>query len=69
VIDVVTCLGYPTYVLTILGILKIPAAIALLLPGLPRLKEWAYAGTVFELTVAAASRQQRAKRRAKLLRH
>jgi len=55
VVDVVTRLGYPTYVLTILGILKIPAALALLLPGLPRLKEWAYAGIVFELTVAAAS--------------
>jgi uncharacterized membrane protein YphA (DoxX/SURF4 family) len=50
-----TPLGYPPYVLTILGVLKVPAAIVLLLPGLPRLKEWAYAGIVFELGVAAAS--------------
>ena len=55
VVDVVTSLGYPTYVLTILGLLKVPGAIVLFLPRLPRLKEWAYAGIVFELTVAAGS--------------
>jgi DoxX-like family len=52
---ILTQLGYPTYLLTILGICKIPGAIALLVPRVPRLKEWAYAGVVFELTVAAAS--------------
>ena len=55
VVDVVTGLGYPLYVLVILGIWKIPGAIVLLLPGLPRLKEWAYAGIIFELTGAIAS--------------
>jgi hypothetical protein len=48
-------LGYPTYLLSILGPLRLLAAAALLAPGLPRLKEWAYAGTVFELTGAALS--------------
>lgn len=44
VVDVVTQLGYPVYVLTILGVLKIPGAITLFVPGVPRLKEWVYAG-------------------------
>jgi DoxX-like family len=48
-------LAYPTYLLTILGVWKIPCAIVLLLPGLQRLKEWAYAGAVFNYTGAAAS--------------
>ncbi len=55
VVDVITHLGYPVYILTILGLWKIPGAIVLLAPGLPRLKEWAYAGIFFELTGAAAS--------------
>jgi len=55
VVDVVTDLGYPVYVLVVLGIWKIPGAIVLLLPRLPRLKEWAYAGIIFELTGAIAS--------------
>lgn len=55
VADVVAQLGYPDYVLTILGLGKIPAAITVLVPGLPRLKEWAYASIVFEMTGAAAS--------------
>jgi DoxX-like family len=52
VVDIITHLGYPPYVLTILGVWKILGAIA---PGLPRLKEWAYAGVIFDLTGAAAS--------------
>jgi len=48
-------LGYPTYLLSILGPWRLLAAAALLVPGLPRLKEWAYAGTFFELTGAALS--------------
>lgn len=54
-VEVVTSLGYPTYVLVILGLLKVPGAIVLFLPRLPRLKEWVYAGIVFELTAAAGS--------------
>ncbi len=48
-------LGYPMYLLTIIGVWKIPCAIVLLLPGFLRLKEWAYAGAVFNYTGAAAS--------------
>jgi hypothetical protein len=55
VADVVTGLGYPEYLLTILGFWKIPGALILLAPRAPRLKEWAYAGIVFELTGAAGS--------------
>ena len=55
VVGVVTHLGYPTYLLRIIGIWKLLGAIALLIPGYPRLKEWAYAGIFFELSGAAAS--------------
>jgi len=48
-------LGYPAYVLTIVGIWKLLSAPALLAPRLPRLKEWAYAGIFFDFTGAAAS--------------
>jgi len=52
---VVSHLGYPIYVLTILGVWKIPGAIVLLIPRFPRLREWAYAGIFFEMTGAAFS--------------
>lgn len=55
VTDVLASLGYPAYVLVILGIFKIPGAITLVAPGLLRFKEWAYAGIVFELSAAVAS--------------
>jgi uncharacterized membrane protein YphA (DoxX/SURF4 family) len=48
-------LGYPEYMLWILGAWKILGAIAILAPRFPRLKEWAYAGMIFDLTGAAAS--------------
>lgn len=48
-------LGYPLYLMTILGIWRILGAIALVIPRFPRLKEWAYAGLVFDLTGAGAS--------------
>jgi hypothetical protein len=53
--DAATHLGYPLYFFTVLGIWKFGAVIALLAPGLPRLKEWAYAGIAFNLTGAAAT--------------
>lgn len=55
VVGVVTALGYPVYVLTIVGIWKLLAVPALLIPGFSRLKEWTYAGVVFEMIGAAAS--------------
>ena len=48
-------LGYPTYLLGILAFWKVTGGVVVLAPGLPRLKEWAYAGAVFDLTGAAAS--------------
>ena len=48
-------LGYPLYLLVILGVWRIPGALALLCPRFPRLKEWAYAGAFFDYTGAAAS--------------
>lgn len=49
-------LGYPSYFLTVLGTWKLLAAIAILMPRFARLKEWAYAGMIFDLTGAAFSR-------------
>ena len=48
-------LGYPTYLLTILGAWALLAVVALLAPGFARVKEWAYAGVVFQMTGAFAS--------------
>ena len=45
-------LGYPTYFLTIIGIWKILGAVTILLPKLPLIKEWAYAGFFFLMTGA-----------------
>src|SRR5215472_13520318 len=39
--------GYPQQLRIILGIAKLLGAITLAAPGLPRLKEWAYAGFTF----------------------
>src|SRR5689334_6754448 len=51
----VTALGYPAYLVTILGVWKVLGAVAITLPGYPRLKEWAYAGIVFDLSGATVS--------------
>jgi hypothetical protein len=48
-------LGYPIYLLTILGVWKLLGGIVLLVPGVPRLKEWAYAGAFFVYMGAVAS--------------
>jgi len=49
-------LGYPPYFLTVLGTWKLLGAAAIVVPRFPRLKEWAYAGMIFDLTGAAISR-------------
>ena len=53
--DLIERLGYPQYLLVILGIWKLLGAVALVIPRFPRLKEWAYAGVLFDLTGAVAS--------------
>jgi uncharacterized membrane protein YphA (DoxX/SURF4 family) len=54
-IEVMRHLGYPIYLMTIHGVWYMLAGVALLVPGFPRLKEWAYAGLFFSYTGAAAS--------------
>jgi uncharacterized membrane protein YphA (DoxX/SURF4 family) len=54
-LETVTILGYPPYLLTILGVWKVLGSVALLVPRVPRLKEWAYAGIFFGMTGAAVS--------------
>jgi len=52
---VVAQLGYPAYLLTIIGAWKLAGVVALLMPGFPRIKEWAYAGAVITYGSATAS--------------
>lgn len=54
-VEMVTHLGYPVYLLTLLGIWKILGAIAVLMPKFPLLKEWAYAGFFFVMSGAIFS--------------
>ena len=51
----ITRLGYPAYIIPALGLGKVLAILALLWPGLPRLKEWAYAGVIFNMLGALVS--------------
>ena len=55
-IDIMKHLGYPDYVMTIIGVWYVLGGVALLVPGFPLLKEWAYAGLFFIYTGAIASR-------------
>src|SRR5262245_4069672 len=48
-------LGYPLYFVMILGFWKLLGSLALVMPGFPRVKEWAYAGIFFNMTGAAVS--------------
>jgi hypothetical protein len=54
-VEATRALGYPEYVVRLLGLWKLLAVPAVLAPRFPRLKEWAYAGAFFDLTGAAAS--------------
>jgi uncharacterized membrane protein YphA (DoxX/SURF4 family) len=49
-------LGYPMYFLTFLGAWKVLGAVAILAPRFPRVKEWAYAGMIFDISGAVVSR-------------
>jgi uncharacterized membrane protein YphA (DoxX/SURF4 family) len=48
-------LGYPNYFIPFIGVAKILGSIAILIPGFPRIKEWAYAGLFFDLIGAVYS--------------
>ncbi|HUZ58085.1 MAG TPA: DoxX family protein [Hanamia sp.] len=54
-VEMINHLGYPIYLLTILGIWKILGVIAVLVPKFALLKEWAYAGFFFIMTGAMFS--------------
>lgn len=45
-------LGLPVYVMVLIGVWKVLGSIVILLPRLPRVKEWAYAGLVFDVSGA-----------------
>lgn len=48
-------LGYPPYLLLFLGTAKILGVIAVVVPGVPRIKEWAFAGLTFDVSGALYS--------------
>ena len=48
-------LGYPNYFTQFIGIAKVLGVIGILIPGFPRIKEWAYAGLAFDLIGATYS--------------
>ncbi|MGH9161376.1 MAG: DoxX family protein [Vicinamibacteraceae bacterium] len=48
-------LGYPLYLLPFLGVAKLAGVVGVLVPGLVRIKEWAYAGLAIDLTGALYS--------------
>lgn len=54
-VDMMANLGYPLYLLTIIGVWKILGTIAVLVPKFPVLKEWAYAGFFFLMSGAIVS--------------
>lgn len=51
----ITGLGYPRYFVPFIGVAKLIGVIAILIPGLNRIKEWAYAGLFFDLFGATFS--------------
>lgn len=53
--EIVTRIGYPLYMLSILGVWKILGVIAILMPRVPLVKEWAYAGFFFVMSGATIS--------------
>lgn len=50
-----TNIGYPIYFIQFISVAKLLGSIAILIPGLNRIKEWAYAGLFFDLTGALYS--------------
>ena len=52
---ITTHLGYPAYFIVVLGVAKLLGSVAILIPGFPRIKEWAYARLTFDLVAALVS--------------
>ena len=51
-IEIMVHLGFPTYIMPINGTAYVLAAIAIIVPAFPLLKEWAYAGVILIMLVA-----------------
>lgn len=51
----ITSLGYPEYFIPFIGVAKLLGCIAIMVPGFPKIKEWAYAGLAFDLIGAVYS--------------
>ena len=54
-VSMMTRLGYPAYLLTIIGVWKILGVVAVLIPKFPLIKEWAYAGFFIAMSGAIIS--------------
>lgn len=54
-VELMTRLGYPEYILTIIAVWKLLGVVAILLPKFPLLKEWTYAGFFFVMSGAVFS--------------
>lgn len=55
VVQGVVALGFPAHFVVLLGVWKVLGSIAIVVPGFPLIKEWAYAGIMFDLTGAASA--------------
>ncbi|CAN5871395.1 DoxX family protein [soil metagenome] len=54
-VTLMTHIGYPLYFIPFIGVAKLLGSVAILIPGFPRIKEWAYAGLAFDLIGATYS--------------
>jgi DoxX-like family len=54
-IDLISHIGYPSYLMYIIGVWKILGVVVILIPGYALVKEWAYAGFFFLMTGALVS--------------
>ena len=54
-LEFITKMGYPVYFIYFIAVAKILGVAAILIPGFPRIREWAYAGLMFDLIAATYS--------------
>ncbi len=52
---IATQMGYPLYFIPFIGVAKALGSLAIVIPGFPRVKEWAYSGLMFDLVSATYS--------------
>ena len=55
-------LGYPLYIIPLIGVTHILGGMGLLIPNVPRLTEWVYAGLTIDLLLASYSHLNRSGR-------